>query len=97
MIDTNQIQQAAQVATEVKTQLSPWIPALGIAAAMLGREIRNLNAWLFSASEYVIAHGGALMIAKKLLWNPPSALPETTNPLTDRAPSVPISTDSLTH
>jgi len=70
MIDTNQVQQAFDAAATVKTQLSPYVPALAVAAGWLGREIRNLNIWLLNASEYIIAHGGILMIARKLLWNP---------------------------
>jgi len=70
MIDTNQVQQVIDTASTVHTQLSPYLPALAIAAGWLGREIRNLNAWLLAASEYIIAHGGLLTIARKLLWNP---------------------------
>ena len=29
-----------------------------IAAAWLGREIKNLNRWMFEAAEYFQAHGG---------------------------------------
>jgi hypothetical protein len=70
MLDTNQVQQVAAVAAEAKAQLTPWLPAIAIGAAWLGREIRNLNAWLFNAAEFVIQHGGIGMILAKLVWNP---------------------------
>ena len=68
--DTNQVQQIAQTAAEIKTQISPYLPALAVAAAWAGRELRNLNASLLATSEWLIAHGGMLMIARKLIWNP---------------------------
>jgi hypothetical protein len=69
-LDTNSIPQAAAVVTEVKAQLSPYLPALAVAAGWAGRELRNFNAWCFQAAEYVISHGGFGMIVKKLIWNP---------------------------
>ena len=72
MIDTNSITQAAQTVAEAKTQFSPYLPTLAIAFGWAGRELRNFNAWLFLASEYVIGHGGIVMILKKLIWNPPA-------------------------
>jgi hypothetical protein len=71
MIDTNQIAQAAQDAAALKAQLSPWLPALAVAAAWLGRELRNFNHWIFDLGEYVMAHGGLALYLKKLVWNPP--------------------------
>ena len=72
MIDTNQVQQLAQVGAEIKTQVSPWLPALAVGAAWAGREVRNFNAWLINGAEYVIGHGGLGMIIRKLIWNPPT-------------------------
>lgn len=70
MLDTNQINQAAQDMVAVHTQLSPYLPALAVAAAWLGREIRNFNLWIFDLGEYLIAHGGLGLFMKKLIWNP---------------------------
>jgi hypothetical protein len=44
MLDTNSVIQAGQIAKEVKTQISPWLPALAVAAAWLGRELNRLSA-----------------------------------------------------
>jgi hypothetical protein len=68
--DTNQVAQVAQTVAAVKTQLSPYFPALAVAAGWAGRELRNFNAWCFQAAEFVIGHGGIGMIVKKLIWNP---------------------------
>jgi hypothetical protein len=73
MLDTNQVQQVAAVAAEAKAQLTPWLPAIAVGAAWLGREIRNLNAWLFNAGEFVMQRGGVLMILVKLIWDPAAA------------------------
>lgn len=72
MIDTNQVQQAAQVVAEAKVQFSPYLPALAVAAAWCGREIRNFNVWLFNACEYMRSHGGIALLLWKLIWNPPA-------------------------
>lgn len=69
MIDTNQIQQLGDAAQAVKSQLQPWIPAMAVGAAWLGREIANFNAWLLSVSGKIIAHGGVLRIIGKLIYN----------------------------
>jgi hypothetical protein len=84
MIDTNSILQvASQVAAaqtaahEVLTalnaqrsQLAPWLPAIAIAAAWLGRELTRFSAWLQTAAGKIIAHGGLVKILIKLFWNP---------------------------
>lgn len=70
MIDTNLIPQAAQDVATIKTQLSPYLPALAVAAAWAGREIRNVNLYVENVAAKIIAHGGLGMIVKKLLWNP---------------------------
>lgn len=69
MLDTNQIAQLGQTAQAIKTQLNPWLPALAIAAAWLGRELHRLAAWSNSAGEKIIAHGGLGKILMKLFWN----------------------------
>lgn len=69
MIDTNQVQQIADTAQAVKSQLQPWLPALAVGAAWAGREIANFNAWLISVSGKVIAHGGVARIIGKLIYN----------------------------
>lgn len=69
MIDTNQIAQLGETARAIKTQLNPWLPALAIAAAWLGRELNRLAAWSQNAAEKIIAHGGLIKIVTKLFWN----------------------------
>jgi hypothetical protein len=69
MIDTNQIAQLGQTAQAIKTQLNPWLPALAIAAAWLGRELNRLSGWSQTAAEKIIAHGGLLKILAKIFWN----------------------------
>lgn len=71
MIDTNQIQQLGDTAQAVKNELQPYLPALAIAAAWLGREIRNFNIWVRSILEFIITHGGIGYLFWKLIWNPP--------------------------
>ena len=72
MIDTNQIAQAASDVAAVKSQLSPYLPALAVAAAWAGREIRNVNLYIENVAAKIIEHGGVGTIIKKLLWNPPT-------------------------
>jgi hypothetical protein len=73
MIDTNQIQTALETANNtvhiVRTQMSPWLPAIAIAAAWFGRELTRFSAWLQTAAAKIITHGGLLKILWKLLWN----------------------------
>jgi hypothetical protein len=69
MIDTNQIVQAGQAAQEIKSQLSPWLPALAVAAAWLGRELNRFTTWSASAAEKIMAHGGLIRIVIKIFWN----------------------------
>jgi len=69
MIDTNSITQLGQTAQAIRTQLNPWLPALAIAAAWLGRELNRLAAWSASATEKIIAHGGLIKLIGKLFWN----------------------------
>ena len=76
LLDTNSVAQIGQTAQAIKIQLNPWLPAIAIAAAWLGRELNRLAAWSAIAGEKIIAHGGLLMITKKILWNPtPSVVP----------------------
>jgi hypothetical protein len=70
MIDTNQISQAAQDAAAIHAQLSANWPAICAAAVIVARELRNFNLWIVGVAEFVIRHGGAALILKKLLWNP---------------------------
>ena len=65
MIDTNQIQQAAQDVAAVKNTVATNWPAICTTALWLRTELKNV-------SEYIIGHGGAAMIVKKLIWNPPT-------------------------
>jgi hypothetical protein len=67
--DTNQINQLAQTAQAVKTQLSPWLPALAVAAAWFGRELNRLAAWSQTAADQIIAHGGLIKLLAKIFWN----------------------------
>ena len=71
MLDTNQIAQVSQDVATVKAQLSPYLPALAVAAAWAGREIKNFNAWCFNVASFVISHGGVGMLIKKFIYNPP--------------------------
>ena len=80
MIDTNQVQQAADTVALAKASLAPYLLALAVGAAWAGREIRNFNLWLFNAAEFVIGHGGLGMILKKLIWNPGMAPVTRENP-----------------
>ena len=69
MIDTNQINQLAETAQAVKTQLSPWLPAMAVAAAWLGRELNRFVAWSEIAVNKIIVHGGIVKIITKIFWN----------------------------
>jgi hypothetical protein len=69
MLDTNSIIQAGQVAQAIKTQVSPWLPAIAVAAAWLGRELNRLSAWSENAAGKIMAHGGMVKILWKLIWN----------------------------
>jgi hypothetical protein len=69
MLDTNQINQFAQTAQDVKTQLSPWLPALAVAAAWFGRELNRFATWSQSAADKIIAHGGIIKLISKIFWN----------------------------
>jgi hypothetical protein len=69
MLDTNQINQLAETAQAVKSQLSPWLPAMAVAAAWLGRELNRFVAWSEIAANRIIAHGGIVKIIAKIFWN----------------------------
>jgi hypothetical protein len=71
MIDTNTIPQVAANVAIVKSQLTPYLPALAVAAGWAGREIANFNRWLFNVASFVIAHGGLWQLLRKL-WNNPN-------------------------
>jgi len=70
LIDTNQVQQAAETVAAVKSQVTANWPAICAASVIVARELRNFNLWCVGVAEFVIRHGGAAVIAKKLLWNP---------------------------
>jgi hypothetical protein len=70
MPDTNQVAQAAATAVAIHEQVSANWPAICAASVIVARELRNFNAWCLGVAEFVIKHGGGLMIVKKLLWNP---------------------------
>lgn len=65
MIDTNQIQQAAQDVAAVKNTVATNWPAICAGALWLRTELKNF-------SEYVIGHGGIGFMLLKLIWNPPA-------------------------
>ena len=58
-----------QHAGQVHQTISPYLPALTVAAAWAGREIRNLNQYLEFIGGKVMAHGGLGKILLKLIWN----------------------------
>ena len=67
-----------QHAGQVKQSFAPYLPALAVAAAWAGREIRNVNLYLENVAGKIIAHGGIWQIVKKL-WNNPGVPPVATN------------------
>ncbi len=69
-IDTNSVAQAFEKAAFVKSQVQANWPMICAVAVIVARELRNFNAWVRSLAEFVIAHGGILMITKRLFWNP---------------------------
>lgn len=77
MIDTNTITEAGQTVAVAKATLAPYLPALAVAAAWAGREIRNVNLYLENVAGKIIAHGGIWQIAKKI-WNNPGVPPVAT-------------------
>lgn len=72
MINTNQVEQAADVAKAIHAQVQMNWPAISAAAFIVAREVGNFNRWLRGAAEFVIAHGGIVSIGVKLIWNPPA-------------------------
>jgi len=77
MISPSTIAQANDTALAAKSLAQQWWPTLCALAILLGRELRNFNAWLGNVSGYVIAHGGLALILWKLLWNPQANNPST--------------------
>jgi len=88
MIDTNTIAQTAQAAALAKSSLQPYLPALAIAAAWAGRELKNFNFWLVDTSEFIMKHGGIGYLLWKLIWNPPQ--PSSPNPAGSPATEKPF-------
>jgi hypothetical protein len=70
MIDTNQLNEVAQNAAVIKSQLAANWPAICAAALWVRTELKNFNHWFFDFAEYSIAHGGIGMFIKKFFWNP---------------------------
>jgi len=76
MLDTNSIIQTAaniqvllDAARNAQHAVSPWLPAIAVAAAWLGRELNRLAAWSENAAGKIMAHGGIARILWKLIWN----------------------------
>jgi hypothetical protein len=80
MLDTNSIIQSVQTAQELlstlnsqrsqlSSALSPWLPAIAVGAAWLGRELNRLAAWSENAAGKIMMHGGIAKILWKLIWN----------------------------
>ena len=70
MMDTNQINSAFDTAQALHARMSANWPAICAAAVLVARELKNFNLWLAGAAGFVIRHGGAVMILRKLIWNP---------------------------
>jgi hypothetical protein len=71
MIDTNQVQQAADVARDISAQVKTNWPAISAAAFIAAREIINFNRWVRNLAEFIMGHGGIWYLLIKLWWNPP--------------------------
>lgn len=68
MIDTNQIEQAGQVAGAIKQQVTANWPAICAGLVWLRVELKNINDWAFGFAEYAIAHGGIVRFLAKIIW-----------------------------
>ena len=75
-MDTNLISQiVAQVtaanaaAQQLHSQISPWLPALTVAAGWAGREINRACASARGGAEWLMAHGGIIKIIGKIFYN----------------------------
>jgi hypothetical protein len=77
MLDTNTVQQVAQVGQEVAGQVKANWPAISAGAFIIAREIGRFNAWLRNVAEFVISHGGIGWLIWKLIWNPPPSTATT--------------------
>lgn len=90
--DINQIAQqvaATQVAAQqIKETISPWLPALAIAAGWAGREINRFCAAARTGAEWTMQHGGITKIIGKLFWNPPPKAPVPSEDLRSSASSA---------
>jgi hypothetical protein len=69
MIDTNQVQQAADTAQAVKQQVEINWTAICAACLWLRTELKAFNAWARVVLEYGIQHGGVLKMAAKFFYN----------------------------
>jgi len=63
------VNQVGEVAAAVKTQMQTNWPFICIAVGIVARELKNFNLWVRSVAEYIMGHGGWLMILWKLTWN----------------------------
>ncbi len=70
MIDTNAIAQANETAQAARAVAAQWWPTACAVAVIVARELRNFNQWAVYVAEFVIRHGGLVMIFKKVIWNP---------------------------
>jgi hypothetical protein len=69
-LDTNQIDHAVAIAQDIHSQVQTNWPAICAFAVVASRELRNFNLWCVSVAEWTMSHGGALMLLRKLFWNP---------------------------
>jgi len=79
-MDTNQINSAFDTAQALHARMSANWPAICAVAVLVARELKAFNAWLAGAAGFVIQHGGAALILKKLIWNPASQSLVTSSP-----------------
>jgi len=70
MIDTNAIAHANETAQAATALAAQWWPTACAVAVIVARELKNFNQWAVNVAEFVIRHGGLVMIAKKVIWNP---------------------------
>lgn len=70
-LDTNQIAQAGQALQAVHEQVQLNWPFVCAVAVIIARELKRVDEWLAAKAEWVIEHGGAARLLKKLIWNPP--------------------------
>lgn len=65
----NNVAAASQAAAQIKETISPWAPALTIAAGWAGRELNRACASARIGAEWLMGHGGIFKLIGKLFWN----------------------------